>query len=105
MRRFTTMSQYKKVKPNKQKNINKKSQWTWTDTMIASLINCLIEYKAEKSFESLDFEADLVSLYSDLRRRMSIIYSDFGLVDVDTLDTDVISNCVQKKISIYKKKV
>ena len=44
-----------------------KTRWTWDDHKIESSISNLIEYKLSQSFEGLDFEADLVSLYSNIR--------------------------------------
>ena len=49
----------------------KKNRFRWTNKMIDSLINCLNEQKTQYEFKGLDFEADLVKLYTDIRIMMA----------------------------------
>lgn len=55
-------------------------RWTWSSEMVESLLLNLNEYKSSKTFEGLDFEADFIKMYGDLRSMMSRMYpvSDFG---------------------------
>ena len=55
-------------KPPKQKI---KKRWRWTDEMVDVLLSSLTEIKSNMEFESKNFEADLVKLYSDLREVMA----------------------------------
>ena len=64
--------------------------------MIDDLIKNLVEYKTSKAYESYDFEADLVTLYGDLRGGgggggMTEKYPDFGPMAVYMFDTDWMS--------------
>lgn len=51
--------------------------------MTETLIDCLNEEKSEFEFKGLDFEADLVKLYGNIRIRMSKIYTngEFGVTE------------------------
>ena len=71
-----------------------KTRWAWDDHKIESLISNLIEYKLSKSFEGLDFEADSVSLYSNIR--------DFGPKQLDLLET---AQLTKEELMTYKKNI
>ena len=68
--------------------------------MVEALISNLISLKSERSFEEIDFEADLVSLYGDIRKMMAANYNDFGPVNIQLLDTDFMS---KEELMLYKK--
>ena len=62
------------------KKITSTRRFRWTADMAESLIDCLSEEKSEFELKGLDFEADLVKLYGQIRIRMSKIYTygEFG---------------------------
>ena len=55
--------------------------------MVDTLIDCLKDEKSKFKFKGLDFEADLVKLYSNICKRMTEIYRDgqFGVADVEEI--------------------
>ena len=64
-------------------DVNAKSKrWMWEDHMIEDLIKNLFAYKTSKVFEGYDFEADLITLYGDIRKEMAESYRDFGPMTV-----------------------
>ena len=69
------------------KNIpeTKGRRWTWNDEKVDTLMDQIIEYKSQRSYEGYDFEAYLVIMFSDLRKMMSLLYppSDFGLEELE----------------------
>ena len=73
------------VKKSKKKT--GKPRFRWTPEMIDTLIDCLNDKKSKFEFKGLDFEADLVKLYSNIRKRMVEIYKDgqFGVVDLEKI--------------------
>ena len=64
-----------------------KPRFRWTPEMIDTLIDCLNEEKTKCEFKGTDFEADLVSLYTNIRTRMAEIYEggEFGPVAVQEI--------------------
>ena len=73
------------VQPPKKKAKKKTTtgRFRWNADMTESLIDCLSEEKTEFEFKGLDFEADLVKLYGNIRIRMSRIYTngEFGVTE------------------------
>ena len=67
----------------KSKKETGKPRFRWTTEMIDTLIDCLNDEKSKFEFKGLDFEADLVKLYSNIRKRMAEIYKDGQIGDVD----------------------
>ena len=64
---------------------NLRKKWKWTEEMITALLTALKEYKSLKEFECIDFEADLVVLYNDMRVAMAKKFTlDFGVVEHST---------------------
>ncbi|XP_022791953.1 uncharacterized protein LOC111331161 [Stylophora pistillata] len=62
--------------PKKQK-VNKK--FTWSPRMIEDVLAYMKEYKSSCDFKGLDFEADLSSMYTQIRNSMARHYvDDFG---------------------------
>ena len=47
----------KRYKSNDKQSVNKR--WTWSDSIVESLLYNLQEYKNNRSFEGVDFEADM----------------------------------------------
>ena len=73
------------VKKSKKKT--GKPRFRWTPEMIDTLIDWLNDKKSKFEFKGLDFEADLVKLYSNIRKRMVEIYKDgqFGVVNLEKI--------------------
>ena len=48
--------------------------------MVESLLTLLCEAKSESEFKGLDFEADLATLYNNIRQKMAAIFEngEFG---------------------------
>ena len=59
--------------PKKRKLVDKDKQkrWIWDDEKVEALLYNLQCYKTDKSFEGVDFEADLILMYSDVRKMMA----------------------------------
>jgi hypothetical protein len=61
-------------KKNKVSKTAEKSRFPWTPEMVEQFIDCLNEQKTQFEFKGLDFEADLVRLYTNVRTMMAKIY-------------------------------
>ena len=46
----------------------RQKKWSWSPQMVESLINGLKEYKSICEFNSIDFNADKVKLYEEVRK-------------------------------------
>lgn len=46
-------------------------RWTWKDNMTEKLIEMILLYKSSEKYEGVDFESDLVKIYSDIRKMMA----------------------------------
>ena len=55
---------------SKKTEIDKEKQFRWTTDMVEKLIRCLAEQKSLYEFKGLDFEDDLVQLYTNIRVMM-----------------------------------
>ena len=77
---------------------------TWNDEKVDTLIDQIIEYKSQRSYEGYDFETDLVTMYSDIRKMMSLIYppSDFGLVELEIENSE---GMTRAELLTYKWKI
>ena len=53
-------------------------RFRWSQEMVESVLQCLMEIKSQYEFRGLDFEADLVWLYTDVRVLMAQKYEEFG---------------------------
>ena len=80
------LSSLQLVNPSPRNPRNRKTK-IWTTEMVDTLIGCLNDEKSKFEFKGLDFEADLVKLYSSIRKKMAEIYKDgqFGVVDVEEI--------------------
>lgn len=65
---------------NRKETKESQSRWIFRDSMVEDLIEALEASKTEYEGRGLDFEGDLVKLYSELRKTMSEKYeeTDFG---------------------------
>ena len=46
----------------------KKTKWVWSDDKVEGMLKFVREYKSTCDFQGIDFEADLQSLYTEVRR-------------------------------------
>ena len=69
----------------------KETRWFFKDGMVEDLIEVLEATKVEYEGKDLDFEGDLVKLYSELRKSMAEKYepTDFGSIQVSEPTTPV----------------
>ena len=61
---------------NKKPKIDKEKRFRWTTDMVEELIRCLAGQKSLYEFKDLDFEADLVQVYTNIRVMMAERYSE-----------------------------
>ena len=71
--------------------------------MVETLLLNIVEYKSEKEFEGVDFEADMIAFYSRLREMMAEMFppTDFGpkaikLYHTDNMTREEILECKRK---------
>ena len=71
---------HSKMADNRKESKENQTRWIFRDSMVEDLIEALEASKIEYEGRGLDFEGDLVKLYSELRRTMSEKYegTDFG---------------------------
>ena len=54
-------------------------KWSWTSEAVEILLKYIKEFKTKCEFNGVDFEADLSTLYAEIRRCMAVDFSeDFG---------------------------
>ena len=57
----------------------KAKKWAWTPEAVEVLLKYIEEYKTKCEFNGVDFEADLLGMYTEVRRCLAITFShDFG---------------------------
>ena len=61
---------------SKKTKTDKNKRFGWTNNMVEELIRCLAEQKFLYEFKGLDFEDDLVQLYTNIRVMMTERYSE-----------------------------
>ena len=61
---------------NRKETKENQIRWIFGDSMVEDLIEALEASKTEYEGRGLDFEGDLVKLYSELRRTMSEKYKE-----------------------------
>ena len=92
----------------KKTKFDKEKRFRWTTDMVEELIRCLAEQKTLYEFKGLDFEADLVQLYTNIRVMMAERYSEnkeFGPVSEKEIKDDLTAAEIAKaKIKREKKK-
>lgn len=68
----------------------KKTKWGWSDEHIEAMLKFVREYKSSCDFKGIDFEADLQSLYTEVRRCMASLYPDaFGTPSLTETGTSI----------------
>eukprot|EP00794_Sanderia_malayensis_P020862 gene20862-22914_t len=80
----------------------KKMRWKWTDEMTEKLILFLHEHKSKMDYKGKDMEADLTTLYSEMRRMMGSIYPPecFGPLDIAVAEKGLVGK--EKELSCRK---
>ena len=79
-------------------------RFRWSETMSSALLKTVHEYKSLKEFEGIDFEADLVKFYGDIRESMAEGYpDDFGPVCVVAAPITSVATFPQKKYNLTLK--
>ena len=58
----------------KSKKETRKPRFHWTTEMVDTLINCPKDEKFKFEFKGLDYEVDLVKLYSNIHKMVAEIY-------------------------------
>ena len=89
------------------------ARWKWTDEMVDSLILCLHEHKGKQDYQGKDMEADLVTLYEEIRKMMAEMYPPecFGPAEITEIDRDKLQldsiqlGAWEKRISNEKKQM
>jgi len=71
--------------PKRKKN----TRFRWTPENVQSLITFLCDSKSEYEYKGLDFEADLATLYKEIRLRMADIYDNFGPATITEIDENI----------------
>ena len=73
-------------------------RFRWGDEKLEPLIKYLTSVKADYKFRGLDFEFDLVKLYSDVRAKLAEIYekNDFGPVEEKSMRNDMTTEDIAK---------
>lgn len=81
-----------------------KNRWMWNDEMVASLLDNIITYKNDMTYQGLDFQADLVSCYTQVRKMMAQQYDsiNFGPIGIPNENTDYMDGY---ELVEYKRKV
>ena len=72
---------------------DEKKRWKWDDEKVCNLIVSLYDMefvKVKKDFEGTDMEADLVTMYEDIRQLMAALYPEeaFGPIEALHLQAD-----------------
>ena len=68
----------------------KKAKWVWSDDKVEGMLKFVEEYKSTYDFQGIDFEADLQSLYTEVRPCMASLYpDDFGTPSLTETETSI----------------
>ena len=59
-------------------------RWNWKDNINEKLTEMILSYKNSIKYEGVDFESDLVKLYSDIKNTMAELhpFANFGPVTI-----------------------
>ncbi len=84
------------------------TNFQWLPEMIDHLILCLKNYKTEMDYKNVDFNSDVVAMYSRLRERMALAFDAeyFGPVDIPESSDEVLTKeeekAFQAEVSLAK---
>ena len=94
----------KRKKASEEKTTVTGDRWVWTLEMVATLMQCLKEFKQTEEDDGTDFEGDIVRLYSEIRIAMSRVYEkdDFGPTMLIYKETD---DMTKAELLRYKKEI
>lgn len=61
-----------------------KINFQWSSEMVEQLIIIIKDYKTQMDYKNIDFNADVVALYSNVREQMASVFDQefFGPIDV-----------------------
>jgi hypothetical protein len=76
-----------------QKEKNAQPAVQWSSEMIDHLIVSLKDYKTEMDYKNVDFNSDVVAMYSKLREGLALAFDAeyFGPVDLPVQDSEELS--------------
>ena len=75
---------------------------SWTSEAVEILLKYIKEFKTKCEFNSVDFEADLSTMYTEIRRRMAVDFAeDFGPKIVHELGKDKILRLSAFLLALY----
>ena len=59
--------------------------------MVKQLISCLKEYKTQLDYKNVDFNADVIAMYSHVRRQMAMFFVKecFGALELPEPEKDI----------------
>ena len=88
----------------------RRKNFKWEPEMIENLIQCLTKYKSNMLYKNLDFDADKVALYREVRVAMAELYDDknykyFGPVVVDKNEEKESKEAIKKGCKRIQEKV
>ena len=70
------MAARKSCKPSEESEEVPQKQWQWKSKMVEQLVKCLKDYKVEMDYKNVDFNADVVALYTRIREDMAGHFGD-----------------------------
>ena len=83
----------------------RKSTWQWNHSMTEHLIAKVQEYKNEMDYQNIDFNKDVVTMYSKLRERMAERFPDsFGPVEL-TAPTKDLTEMSQQEFKEHNQRI
>ena len=83
----------------------RKSTWQWNHSMTEHLIAKVHEYKNEMDYQNIDFNKDVVTMYSKLREQMAERFPDsFGPVEL-TAPTKDLTKMSQQEFKEHNQRI
>ena len=85
----------------KPKEKNAQPAFQWSSEMIDHLILCLKDYKTAMDYKNVDFNSDVVAMYSKLCEGMALAFDAeyFGPVDLPEQDSEELSKTEENAFS------
>lgn len=85
---------------SKKKEKKTRKNFRWEEELIEKLISCLLEYKAQMTFQCIDFDADKPKMYSEIRIALAKLHPEvFG----PEKETVVSENLAEEEIKEKRK--
>ena len=100
-----TKSKRKRKAPSSTGSSKKTKKWSWSPEVIEVFLKYIKEYKTKCEFNGVDFEVDLASMYTEVRRCMGIDFpDDFGPESVSEPTTEL-TDMESDEYELYRKKL